>query len=570
MTAAAALLIVPADANGEVIDCREGLSFWGGVDPDTGRVIDAHHPCHGLSLADKIVLMPTSRGSCSGSGVLLQLALNGLAPAALIFSEEEEVLTLGALIARAMFDKTIGIARLPAADYDALSQQPSAHLKGTSLTAGNLAINLHRAGAKALDLSPSDTAILDGAEGKPAALAMEVITAMAAAQGAERLIDVTRGHIDGCIYAHDANLIFAETMAEMGGKVAIPTTINAISVDRENWQDHNLPSSFGNAASRLADAYVRMGARPTFTCAPYHAEDVPQLGEDIGWSESNAVIYANSVLGARTAKHPDYLDLFIALTGRAPETGVYLSENRRPQMVIEVDLPPDHGDALWPLLGWLAGRLAPDRVPLLTGLAAARPGRDDLRALCAAFGTTSAAPMLHVAGVTPEAGLDPIPGAPKARITRADLKKAWQSLNTGSCKVDLIALGSPHFSLDETRRFAALMDGKTTHPDTSVIVTLGRDTLARARTEGLVDQLQSAGVQFFSDLCWCSIVEPIFPPNAQTLMTNSGKYAHYAPGLSGRAVRFGGLADCAAAAISGQAPADPPSWSLTDVRKTAR
>ena len=325
-----ALLIVPADAKANVIACREGLSFWGGVDPDTGTVIDAHHPLRGQSLAGKIVLMPTSRGSCSGSGVLLQLALNGKAPAALIFREDEEVLTLGALIARAMFDKTIGVARLPAADYAALSHQPSAHLKGTSLTAGDLAITLHPAGAEALDLSPADKAMLHGDHGKPAALAMQVITSMAAAQGAKRLIDVTRGHIDGCIYAHDANLIFAETMADMGARVTIPTTINAISVDRENWQDHNLPPSFGNAASRLADAYVRMGARPTFTCAPYYAQDVPQLGEDIGWSESNAVIYANSVLGARTAKHPDYLDLFIALTGRAPETGVYLSRKPPP------------------------------------------------------------------------------------------------------------------------------------------------------------------------------------------------------------------------------------------------
>ena len=136
---------------------------------------------------------------------------------------------------------------------------------------------------------------------------------MAVVLGAERLTDVTRGHIDGCILAHDANLIFAERMAELGAKVQIPTTIIAISVDRENSMSYGLPASFENAASRLADAYVKMGAQPTFTCAPYLLEDVPQLGETIGWSESNAVIFANSVLGARTAKLPDYLDLFVAM-----------------------------------------------------------------------------------------------------------------------------------------------------------------------------------------------------------------------------------------------------------------
>lgn len=557
------LLSVPADVNAEVLASEEGLSFWGGVDPDTGMVIDAHHALHGQSLAGKIVVMPTSRGSCSGSGVLLQLALNGCAPAALVFREDEEVLTLGAVIASHMFGRTIGVMRLAAAEYDILRSKTRAELRGNTLVVGQLSLDLHHVTRADLVLTPSDEAMLAGDHGRPVALAMEVICAMAASQGAKRLIDVTRGHIDGCIYAHDANLVFAETMAGMGAKVAIETTINAISVDRENWTQHNLAPDFGQAASRLADAYVRMGARPTFTCAPYLAEDVPQLGEAIGWSESNAVIFANSVLGARTAKHPDYLDLFIALTGRAPQTGVYLTENRRPQMVIDVDLPVGHDDAFWPLLGWVAGRLAPDRVPVLTGLENAAPERDDLRALCAAFGTTSASALLHVAGGTPEGDLAPMEDAEQARIARSDLASAWQELNSGPDRVDLVALGSPHFSLEETRSFAGLMAGRQKHPDVCVIITLGRDVLARAQLEGLVEQLQAAGIRFYSDLCWCSIVEPVLPSEAKTLMTNSGKYAHYAPGLSGREVRFGGLADCAQTAVTGIVPRQPPKWLLT-------
>ena len=154
-----------------------------------------------------------------------------------------------------------------------------------------------------------------------------------------------------------------------------------------------MPPSFGGPAQRLADAYVGMGCRPSFTCAPYQ-HDPPARGEVIGWSESNAVIHANSVLGARTAKHPDFLDLCIAVTGRAPETGVYLDENRAARRIIDVSQPPGADDAFWPLLGWLAGECAPDRIPLIRGVAGA--SADDLRALCAAFGTTSAAPMLHV------------------------------------------------------------------------------------------------------------------------------------------------------------------------------
>lgn len=555
-----ALMIVPSDVEADVLACHEGLSFWGGVDPDRGQVIDAHHALHGVSLAGKIVLMPTSRGSCSGSGVLLQLALNGCAPAALVFREDEEVLTLGALIARHMFDRSVAVLRLGADAYDALQAAPSARISNGRLTGTGLSIDLHSLSQQDLDLTPDDKAKLAGDHGKPIALAMEVICAMAATQGARRLIDVTRGHIDGCIYAHEANLIFAETMAELGAQVCIPTTINAISVDRDNWTTHDLPAAFGQSASRLADAYVQMGACPSFTCAPYLADDAPQLGEDIGWSESNAVIFANSVLGARTAKHPDYLDLFIALTGRAPETGVYLADNRHPRIVLDVERPSGHDDALWPLLGWIAGRLSPDRVPVLRGLEAAEPGRDDLRALCAAFGTTSAAPMLHVAGVTPEHHLAPVQDAPCVSLTRADLANAWQLLNTGPSNIDLIALGSPHFSLEETRRFAEFMQGRTVHPDVRVIITLGRDILAQAQCEGLTHRLRASGVQIYSDLCWCSIIEPMFPTKARTVLTNSGKYAHYATGLSGRDVRFAGLAGCARAAETGQVPSEPPGW----------
>ena len=186
-------------------------------------------------------------------------------------------------------------------------------------------------------------------------------------------MDVTQGHIDGCIYASPANLTFAEKMADMGARVRVPTTMNAISVDRANWQAQGVPETFGDPAARLADAYVRMGCRPTFTCSPYLLDSAPQAGEAIAWAEFNAVIFANTVLGARTAKHPDFLDLCIALTGRAPLSGVYLDAHRKARRVIDVELPEAVDDAFWPLIGYLAGHAAPDRIPLLRGLAAGKP-----------------------------------------------------------------------------------------------------------------------------------------------------------------------------------------------------
>lgn len=555
-----AQLVVPAEVEGQILVCSEGLSFWGGVDPDSAEVIDAHHAQHGACLAGRVVMMPTSRGSCSGSGVLLALALNGKAPAALVFREEEDILTLGALIAARMFDRPLAVVRLADADYESLSHQASARITPTAIESGNVVLPLTAISADDLRLTAADRAMLAGEAGPAVRLAMETLCTMAVTQGARELVDVTRVHIDGCIYHSPANLRFAEAMAAMGAQVRVPTTMNAISVDYANWRGLGVPEDFGLPASRLAEAYLQMGAQPSFTCAPYQLPGRPAAGEDIGWSESNAVIYANSVLGARTAKHPDYLDLCIALTGRAPRAGVYLEAQRVARRRIAVELPEGYDDAFWPLLGWLAGQRAPDRIPLLTGLETATPSEDDLRALCAAFGTTSAAPMLHVAGVTPEGDGPAAVDCDDVRITRSDLARAWRDFNTGGRDVDLISLGSPHFSLDEMRRFAALMAQVRKHEDVSVIVTLGRATYDQAQSEDLIAKLEDSGVQILRDLCWCSITEPLLPPRARALMTNSGKYAHYAPGLCGREVRFGSLADCAAAARSGQAPAAPPAW----------
>lgn len=552
--------ILSGTACGPIVATVEALSFWGGVDPATGRVIDVHHPLHGNCLTGGILLMPSSRGSCTGSGVLLDLALTGRAPAALVFCEAEDVLTLGALIAAEMFGKPLPVLRVSREAFVALSQAKTAQISDTAIETDGLTIPVEPSATTALDLSESDRAMLDGRDGVAVQQAMRIICAMAAQQGARSLVDVVQGHIDGCIYASPANLTFAERMVEMGAEVRVPTTMNAISVDRANWQVQDVPAAFGDPAARLADAYVRMGCRPTFTCSPYLLDSAPRAGESIAWAESNAVIFANSVLGARTAKHPDFLDLCIALTGRAPRSGVYLDEHRKARRVIDVDLPEDVDDAFWPLIGYLAGRAAPDRIPLLRGLAAGQPSRDDLKALCAAFGTTSAAPMLHLEGVTPEADGAAAEDVDHVTISRADMASAWSNLNDGPDEVELVAIGSPHASLGECRALADALAGRKRHPEVAVIVTAAHQVIAEARREGILARLEMSGVQVLPDLCWCSISEPVFPAKTRALITNSGKYAHYGPGLSGRTVRFGSLADCVTAALSGRVPARLPDW----------
>ncbi|QEN85546.1 DUF521 domain-containing protein [Labrys sp. KNU-23] len=552
--------ILAGSAHGPVIASQEALSFWGGVDPATGRVIDVHHPLHGTCLTGGILMMPSSRGSCTGSGVLLDLVLNGRAPAALVFCEPEDVLTLGALIAAELFGRALPVLRLAPEAFAALAQAKSARIGETAIEVDGLSLPLAPPATTTLDLTEADHAMLDGRDGPAAQQAMRIICAMAAQQGAQGLVDVTQGHIDGCIYASPANLTFAEKMAEMGARVRVPTTMNAISVDHANWREQGVPPAFGAPAACLADAYVRMGCRPTFTCSPYLLDSAPHAGENIAWAESNAVIFANTVLGARTAKHPDFLDLCIAVTGRAPLSGVYLDQHRRARRIIDVELPDQVDDAFWPLIGYLAGRAAPERIPLLRGLAKAGPSRDDLKALCAAFGTTSAAPMLHVEGVTPEADGAVADDADNAVITRADMAAAWQRLNEGPELVELVAIGSPHASLDECRGLAEALAGRRCLADVAVIVTAGQQVIREAEGDGTLARLQESGVQVLPDLCWCSISEPVFPMRTRAVMTNSGKYAHYGPGLSGRAVRLGSLADCVTAALTGHAPHRLPTW----------
>jgi predicted aconitase/predicted aconitase with swiveling domain len=554
------VVVLGGTAEGPVVAMREGLSFWGGVDPASGKVIDVHHPALGASLAGAVLMMPTSRGSCSGSGVLLQLALAGKAPAALVFCEAEDTLTLGAIVASTMFGRSIPVVRLSRDAFDALFKAASARVTAEAIEAEGLRIPIVPLAEGALALTPDDRAMLSGAHGTATRQAMHILCSMARQQGAEALIDVTRAHIDGCIYGGPSNLLFAEEMEKSGARVRVPTTMNAISVDRENWHTQGVPQAFGEASARLADAYVRMGCRPTFTCAPYLLDDAPHTGECIGWSESNAVIFANSVLGARTAKHPDFLDLCIAITGRAPFTGVFLDDGRRPRTIVDVDFPDGAGAAIWPLIGYVAGLVSPDRVPLIRGVAKGAPTRDDLKALCAAFGTTSAAAMLHIEGITPEANLPPHDDAGHVVVTRADLAEAWTTLNTGPEAVDLVAIGSPHASLEECRLLADLLAGGPRNADVAVIVTAGRHVIAEAKAEGTLARLKASGVEVYPDICWCSITRPLFPDNARVVMTDSGKYAHYGPGLSGCAVRLGTLDDCVEAARTGRAPTRLPSW----------
>lgn len=575
--------LISGTAAGTLLHATVPLSFWGGVDPLTGIVIDQHHPLNGQTLAGKILAIPSGRGSSTGSSVLLELLVNGHAPAALVFVEKEEILTLGAVVAEELFEKSLPIIQLTEADFYCLQTDCTAALNNQYLSLVNDKKNgvpafdamlmesvdttVVKVQATTLSLNSSDVATLNGDRGKAAQVAMQIVTRMASIQGADSLIDIKQAHIDACVYNGPSSLLFAQQLVDWGGQVCVPTTLNAISVDQQRWQQQGIEAAVGQPASDLGDAYLAMGAKLSFTCAPYLLDSAPSMGEQIVWAESNAVVYANSVLGARTQKYADFMDVCIALTGRAPKVGSHMDSGRLPNLVLTVEPPKTVNDAYWPLLGYHLGLIAGFELPIVYGLENSAPTTDNLKAFSAAFATTSSTAMIHIAGVTPEADiahrhlLAPTPDFPSRHIKASELLTTFQQLNTAhDTKVNMICLGNPHFSLSECCQLANLCEGNHKHAEVAVLVTMGRSIHERAIKAGYVKTLEAFGVQFITDTCWCMITHPVIPDRASVLMTNSGKYAHYAPGLVGKSIYFDSLKNCVKAAISGQHHSQVPDW----------
>ncbi|KAI4723893.1 hypothetical protein E4T49_08389 [Aureobasidium sp. EXF-10728] len=536
-------------ASGSLLYSQVPLSFWGGVDPATGIIIDQHHPLAGSSLAGKILAIPSGRGSCSGSGVLLELLLNGNAPAGFIFEREELILTLGTIIAAEFFDKSVPIVQIESDEFvglagHALVQMSNGTLEVNPATISTTAAINEKAPLPAINLTDLDLAMLRGEHGKAVQVAARVVSRVTNIQGATELIDITQAHIDGCIYTGPATLLFAQRLCDWGAKVRIPATLNSISIDRQRWRDQGIDAALGDPSGLLADAYITLGAKPTYTCAPYLLDTAPKEGEQIMWAESNAVVYANSVLGARSIKCPDFLDICV---------------------VIDVASGIDGDDSLFPVLGYLVGEIAANRIPLVTGLEHMAFRRDDLKAFGAAFATTSSAPMFHIAGITPEAiglSLEQWKSTtPIVNTTKNDLANVWSRLDKATeTKIDLISLGNPHFSCEELAMLCQLCEGRTKCPDVAVIVTCGRDTYAQACKDGVMPKLEEFGVQPVTDTCWCMIGEPLIHPSVRTIMTNSAKFAHYGSGLTKRDMRFASLAGCVEAACTGDSIKAFPSW----------
>lgn len=416
-------------------------------------------------------------------------------------------------------------------------------------------------------LSPEESAIAAGRDGAGAAMAMRVVAEAARLLGAPRLIPVVSAHIDGALYHGDSGTIFAEALQAGGAKVRVPATLNVGALDLACGTRTRLSPHARDMAKRLMLAHEAMGCTPTWTCAPYQAGHRPATGSDVAWGESNAVAFCNSVLGARTNRYGDFLDMAAAVSGRVPDHGLHRVENRRATIVVDATALPDRlkaAEVFWPVLGSWYGRAVGDSIGVIDGLAGFA-SEDRLKAFGAAAASTGAVGLYHAAGVTPEA-----PDLATAcqqqtpdhviTVTLADLAATRETLSTAPADhpgIDAVAVGSPHLSGDELLQLARLLDGR--RAKVPVFACTGRHALAAATAAGWSHaRFAEAGITVVTDTC--VVVTPILAGLSGTLMTNSGKFAHYAPGTTNHATHYGSLADCVESAVAGRLVRDLSVW----------
>lgn len=411
--------------------------------------------------------------------------------------------------------------------------------------------------------------MLAGASGSGAALAMRLVVRCGEVLGAERLIPVTRAHVDSCLYHGEASLDFADRLVEGGARVAVPTTLNVGALDLlhpELWHGDPMTAERGRA---LMDRYRRLGCRPTFTCAPYQLADArPGFGEQVAWAESNAIVFCNSALGARTNRYGDFTDIACAITGRVPDAGLHRTEARRARLVLRLasDVPRalTADDAFYPVLGIVLGRRAGTTIAAIDGLPP-NLHEDRLKAIGAAAASSGSVALFHAVGSTPEAptlaeALGGMEAVAVEEITLGELRGARDELSTLAADAPLraVALGTPHASQAELTRVAELLEGEHVAAGVELLVSTAREILAAEEATGVVDRLRAAGVELLVDTC--SYVAPALRPGAGAVMTDSGKWAFYAPGNIGAEVVFGSTEECIRSAVAGRVVRLPSAW----------
>ena len=371
---------------------------------------------------------------------------------------------------------------------------------------------------------------------------METLVSIGRAYGASRFIDIEWAHVASAYCHTQANIDFARMLTEWGTKVSVPTTLTSCSFDPRN------PAGNNTNAAELIELYTSMGCEPILSCAPYHTRQEPEFGAHLAWCESSAVVYANSVLGARTNRYVEFIDMCAAITGRVPEYGMHQTAGRKATIVFELHDIPDAWFAdewMFHSLGILVGSQSGNQLPAINGLKADTTV-EQLRALGSAAASSGSVTLFHAVGITPEAPtLDAAcqDVAPQTSISVGpeDISAAAASLCTPTTDtVTATCVGSPHFSPAEFRTLASLLGGRQLR--TRLIASTSAATLGYLSESGLLATLERSGVELVTGRC--TYYRPIVDGLGNHVMTNSAKWAWYAPSDLNVAVTFASLSDC--------------------------
>lgn len=381
-------------------------------------------------------------------------------------------------------------------------------------------------------LTPEEENIFNGERGPTYQKAIEILAALGDIYDADRLIPIKSAQIAGVSYKTigEAGL---EWISDLKGKVAVPSILNPAGMDRECWKEMGISEDFARKQEMIVRAYEALGVRTECSCTPYNIfDDLAGLGDHVAWSESSAISYANSVIGARTNREGGPSALSAALIGKTPDFGFHKDENRKPDVLIKVEAEIHDSD--YGALGYIVGGMVGDSVPFFE--LRSRPSKDELKSLGAAMAASGSVALYHVRGITPEAGEYDLP-AEKIEIEEGQIKEVYSS-----GEPDLIAFGCPHSSIDELERLARLLNGKRVRKEVWVCTSRA----IKNNYPDLIKRIEESGAKVFCDTCM--VVSPA-SERYTCMMVNSGKAHKYVPNLCGIKSILATTEECIAAAL---------------------
>jgi len=386
-----------------------------------------------------------------------------------------------------------------------------------------------------MQLSKLEQHMFDGNMGEASRQSMEILVALGKIYGADRMIPIASVQVAGVSYKTigDAGLEYLQDLADKGAKVKIPTFLNPAGMDRDQWKEMKIPEGFAEKQIEVMSAYEKMGISPTYTCTPYYVGIRPKKGEHIAWSESSAVVFSNSVLGARTNREGGPSALAAAICGVTPNYGLHLEENRVSDFVVRVECEVK-SNADFGALGYFVGEVAKSRHPAFAGMESAN--EDRLKALGAAMAASGSAALFYAKGITPEWKVSE--GAEEIEFTAKELRETREKLNSSE-KPQLVTIGCPHASIEEIQEVAETVKGKKVACE--LWVCTARKTKEIADKMGYTEIIQAAGGRVVADTCM--VVCPLEEMGFRVTGCNSGKAAKYLANLCRQKVVYGDVVD---------------------------